>query len=694
MEVKMRNRRNTFSIGKPQLIAVLMVSAVIMAFGSGLRLWAQNFGGPIKTTGQEYRATMVFKMMAASHAPGSLSTSGTSGYISGDEADDLQNGIILRIDLIELKSGETRVLSSRTIETGSGKLSEHQIFFTSSISPKQIATRLKILPEILPDQSIRLDLAFRVSPEMEDFQEEAVVTRQQESAVLEFLESPNTQTKIAFRVTPLNVLNAHTSALRQQAQKSQPPPVTENVFVRWWVVPVFAVDENGNSITDLKEGDLAVTVDNRTVDAFSLYKKEFDVSKTVKVNDRIVKGKEVKKTVFLVFDNFFSSHLMLSKSRSIARSLIDKSENDSRYVVLSLEFGVGLKYIAGPTNSKKEVFAALKKITPTMRGMQRYNPLQSDISTQTKQIRRPRTVMGPSQFRLFFNQTYQNEVFLKGIQTLDTALKTMVGSSRVVYFFSTGMPEETLYRRVATSVSISAHYYEMMKHVGQVLNRSSAMLFVINPEGTRLPSHDNRSGEISLKLLAENSGGRYYEGDKKDIAKKVVNMDRAFYDIAFPDIRNTDPGDETEPKMVHSIKISSKRKGVEIYSVKKITRGRDYSDMTDTEKEVLVLNAIEKGYLSKIKLNASEIKLQTVTRSDNSSVCRMVLPEQMVHREWDVYRVAVNGDTLDVKMNTESLIPTNSYIDVTFKHRKGYKNYLVVIHSRKGTAYIGRQPDN
>ena len=34
--------------------------------------------------------------------------------------------------------------------------------------------------------------------------------------------------------------------------------IEENVAVQWWVVPFFAVDRQGNSVLDLKRGDVEI----------------------------------------------------------------------------------------------------------------------------------------------------------------------------------------------------------------------------------------------------------------------------------------------------------------------------------------------------------------------------------------------------------------------------------------------------
>jgi len=69
----------------------------------------------------------------------------------------------------------------------------------------------------------------------------------------------------------------------------------------------------------------------------------------------------------------------------------------------------------------------------------------------------------------------------------------------------------------------------------QVLQWNGSLLFLINPAGTRLDIHDQDSGEQSLRMLAGESGGRYYDGPEEEIAKEIAGMESAYYEISFPD---------------------------------------------------------------------------------------------------------------------------------------------------------------
>ena len=115
-------------------------------------------------------------------------------------------------------------------------------------------------------------------------------------------------------------------------EKPDHKPIVENVAINWWQVPVFAVDNRGNPIIDLKETDIEVWLDNRPVKAFTFYKRSFTISRELKDAPGEQK-KEIqpsplrkKKTIFLLFDVAISSVTCTNNSKEIAQQIINASE--------------------------------------------------------------------------------------------------------------------------------------------------------------------------------------------------------------------------------------------------------------------------------------------------------------------------------------------------------------------------------
>ncbi len=53
--------------------------------------------------------------------------------------------------------------------------------------------------------------------------------------------------------------------------------IKEEVEVKWWIIPMFAVDKKDNSVVDLKETDLELYLDNVRIENFTLFRRDFNV---------------------------------------------------------------------------------------------------------------------------------------------------------------------------------------------------------------------------------------------------------------------------------------------------------------------------------------------------------------------------------------------------------------------------------
>jgi len=58
-------------------------------------------------------------------------------------------------------------------------------------------------------------------------------------------------------------------------------PVKEEMSVDWWVVPLFAVDKSGNPVKDLDKNDVKLYLDDKLVDDFTLYSREYNAGQAL-----------------------------------------------------------------------------------------------------------------------------------------------------------------------------------------------------------------------------------------------------------------------------------------------------------------------------------------------------------------------------------------------------------------------------
>ena len=69
--------------------------------------------------------------------------------------------------------------------------------------------------------------------------------------------------------------------------------VKEEVAVKWWVLPLFAVDSRDSSIGDLDKKDIELFMDGRKVEDFIIYRRFFSVTQEVLEPQK--KGQAVEK---------------------------------------------------------------------------------------------------------------------------------------------------------------------------------------------------------------------------------------------------------------------------------------------------------------------------------------------------------------------------------------------------------------
>lgn len=479
--------------------------------------------------------------------------------------------------------------------------------------------------------------------------------------------------------------------------------IQEEVVVRWWIVPFFAIHKNGEPVLDITEDSLEIVLSKKKITGFTLYKKELAISEEI-VEEKIkkrMKPSDKEQVIFLVFDTVLSDPSIIVRSKVIAKEIVTASGSSSRFVVLSIDPYKGLRYIVGPTNEKDNILESIKKrIVIKKKKKSRhgnFNIDHNDISYHpgagfSDAISGNRTVGRTGR------QKISARSFISSLHTLNTALNTFKGSGKMVYIFSGGIKKEAMYRRKKTSYQVEnpekmftpdTAMFTYLRNIGEVFNKNGSMLFLINPGGTGNHNKDPESeldlnsGEMSLRYLASESGGRYFEGTQKTISKTIVSMNRAYYHVAFPD------SDDFTGK-THNIEIKSKNPDIKVYSVKKISRGKDYLEMEPIEKELLVLNAIEKGYWAKSKLKLIPGKLKTKTKKNKIIVYRLELLQNFQRKELDVFKVWINEKEKDSKIEKERITTGKDAVNVEVQVRKlkKYKHFIVIIEGISNTALI------
>jgi hypothetical protein len=469
------------------------------------------------------------------------------------------------------------------------------------------------------------------------------------------------------------------------AQEKQQPPLQEEVIVRWWLVPVYAIDKSGAPVLNLSTDDLEVFIKGTKVEQFTLHKKEFKVTETKKgaapaqpTPSPQPQVPPQKKMVFLVFDAAATPMALLAKAKTICDEVMARSDKSAQYVLLSIEPLAGLHYISGPTQDLGHVTGEMKRFITGkkmdyLHSSRVDNSSIRDIYPHVDGSRVP--VSSPGDKVTMYQMT---NALRSSLKTLCLILGYFPEYSKVVYLYSCGSPWIS-----SPGGPGSGFDPDDLPALGRELSKNGALLFVVNPAGSRVFENDPDSGEGTLRTLASASGGRYYDGGEKEIVQEVNNMEGGYYEISFPDKPEYE-GQEL------SFEIRSKNPEISIYSVKAVGREKSFADMNELEKEVLILNVLNRGPFALTKEKVIPVEVKTA-REGGEFVCRLTLPAELAKSEYTVFKVARNFEKGDIRIDKENAVPESPELEIRMKWRgEGYRHDVVLVQMKTGTIIVAK----
>jgi hypothetical protein len=471
-------------------------------------------------------------------------------------------------------------------------------------------------------------------------------------------------------------------------QTGEQKKIVEKVGVDWWLAPVVAVDRAGNAVTDLEAKDILLTIDGKPQTRFTFFRSAFEVEESKKEQietPAVVKKKQPpgRRLVCLLFDLNASDKTGIRRSREIARDIITKATPGTRFLMLAIETFSGLQYIAeGDAADPKLIKALDNKIKPRANAR--------IVSSRLVSVQVP----GRGGGRL----SAANLAFLNEQAAAYYKRRTMsfFYSFETLYFYLNGIDDSKfvylLSEGVSNSIRLSlkggrSMYNHWLKEVAENLGRGGAVLFLINPTGLQ-DIKAATSGEESLLFLAKESGGQYLEGAKSEIVNRIGKMQRAFYEISFPDI----PGAKGSKR---NITITSKRKGVRLISLRSIEREKSYDRMNDIEKEIMAVQLVSGSPLMQRRFSAFEAKVYDHKKTKKKAVYKILLPPEFVRTGLDLYKVHLardpqTGDAAIVtKIEKETLKPKKNKIQVVFRfEKKPEETYFVLVNTAANTVRV------
>jgi len=461
--------------------------------------------------------------------------------------------------------------------------------------------------------------------------------------------------------------------------------IVEEVSVSWWLVPMFAVDNDGRPLRYLKAEDLEVTLNGKIMKNFDLQRRSYSVTERTQQTVQSPSAEQVpvdkKKMIFLLFDQALSGETSLRRSKDVAKQIIMDAEKETHFFLMTIDAFSGLVFVGeGKGTHKTELLRKLKKLVIQK---QRKRIVNTGEFMMNVDGRRSRYEAGESTlFEEAAAKPFKRESmgFFSAFETLYFYLNS-IDDNKFVYLFSEGMSTSILNsnRSIAGARGMYQYY---LKKIAEFINRSGAVFFMINTMGVDQHttsststsqgggavrnSFSTFSGEEFLEFLARKSGGTYLEGVNDEIVERIENMNLAYYEISFPD----PPQLKEEP--TREIIIKPKQKGIKIYTLRSLERGRRYDELKSVEKDMLVLNLVTQppNRLFKGKLDVYNASVEKKKKNKKEVVYSVKLPPSYLKQNLDLYKVWLElgegGSAQLQKIEKEAISPQKDKINISF----------------------------
>lgn len=453
-----------------------------------------------------------------------------------------------------------------------------------------------------------------------------------------------------------------------------------DVNVRAQVIPIYAVNEKGEPVFDLKEEEIEFFVDGKpgTIALFSSPYNEKGEKRSeitqIKQDGSRVEIKTPDRINFIVIDLVSNNAKGINYSKKIVEGIINQCPQSDRFVIMESSFNHGFKLLAGPDNDKKKLIASLKNLDRfstdrTFTPSEMINRLglfgAGDNDYAGRALVLETAVATGKSDAMFYQRVVANH--LNTVSQLKYIFQS-ISQPKHVYIISGGI--STSFFTMGEKKNL---YFNFLGSAAQAINEGGSALTVIDP----IPGQTKEFTE-SLKHMAVQGGGIFIgeHGDFKEIIAAAKKTTQAYYELAFY------PGEEKNMK----IDVKCKRKGVSLQTVKHAEKGKPYLEMASLQKEIFASNVINGGSWSRIigkvqKVDLKQIKKQEPGEENSKfkyKYVRVSIPEKMKGLDVDVFVINQNPETMK-----SNIIKTTQnagvMLEVKVPVEKGMLQFVVIV---------------
>jgi hypothetical protein len=472
-------------------------------------------------------------------------------------------------------------------------------------------------------------------------------------------------------------------------------------------------------VFDLKKEEMELYVNEIPYKIAHFKRIDFESSTIEK--EKII-PKENERVVFIILDSMFNSRTGFRRSKEIAADLVRAGKPGDYFIVFENNLYTGLKHIGGHGQSRKQLIKKIKKLSrPIERwATQLYSSreLSNNIDFSIITDARLETDAWESLRRLTLiserlRYKFQVQHFSRILSHFKYILKT-ISKPKLVFLISEGMSQgafkidtksveeymqrepidqappsaedlramqfkSIFYKDETQSAEESRVYstflFRYLNEIVKSINYGGSVLYTINPRRINDTNEEGKSGEMSLRYLASESGGKYFAGSNPgEIVKRIKKTTAAYYEMAF----YTDPESGQELQ----IDIKCKRKGTRIYTSNYAEGSRSYSEMDPIQKRMFALNVVSGGNWSRTLGKIRKVRHQKTrdekSKKKNTFTLTVPLPNEMKNKKLEMFLIHMDTKTHRVKMDIIEK-EAKDWIDLKIEPRKNKKQFFVII---------------
>ncbi|UCH95316.1 MAG: hypothetical protein JSV88_00335 [Candidatus Aminicenantes bacterium] len=431
------------------------------------------------------------------------------------------------------------------------------------------------------------------------------------------------------------------------------------VSVNAQLVPIFAMDSQGNPVYDLEKEEIELYADGKLAEIiyFARYQVEEDEEQ---IPGRIN---------LIILDTLISNKNTMVPAQAIVMGIIDRASPGDAFVILESNQVTGFRYVIGPEKDKKKLSEAIKKI---VKHYMRRRVLLTMKLPKAEDYSDPKAYeLALRMYGLHYNKTqrerekYQRDIwiFSDSLKQLKYALKTIT-QPKTFYLISAG--------HIPGAMGNTATYYRFLEAAAKAINYGGCMFYLVNPLKQKYPT-----GGTGLKFMADEVGGKFITGTStEDIVKKVKKSTSAYYELAFYL--------EKKPDKKNRIQLKCQRKGIELITINYSERSTPYHEMKPLEKKLFALNVVNGGSWSRMVARVGKVNYKTLSNDREQSknhqlkTIEITIPPTIRNRQLDFFLVNIDPKTqkANIGMTGKRVGKTET---LRFQARANRKQYFVII---------------